>query len=266
MLENYYAWNWADALFIVLDPFWYTMAKARNEVTPGAPVTGTYGGGEDSEDGNGDRWNWTLGQKQYNWLRSILATSSAKYKFIFMHHMTGGTDDYIREGAYAAPYCEWGGYNEDGTTYAFDTRRSGWYKPIHQVLVENKVSAIFHGHDHQYAYETRNDIVYQSVPAAGFTGNGFNLYDESDSLTEKVLPSSGHLRVTVASAQTTVNYIRSGGGTTTYSYTIAPATATICLGDFDADGVVDGKDLASLIAYPMNVATFAQNFGKTTCP
>ncbi len=261
MLENYYAWNWGDALFIVLDPFWYTARKAKNDPS-------TYGGGEDSEAGSGDRWDWTLGETQYNWLRNILANSNAKYKFIFMHHMTGGTDDYIREGAHAASYCEWGGYNEDGTTYDFNTRRPGWDAPIHQVLVENNVSALFHGHDHQYAYEVRDGVVYQAVPAAGFTGNGFSLYSESDDYTERVLPSSGHLRVTVAPTETTVNYIRSGGGTTTHSYTIAPAPVSTCEGDLDEDGDVDGKDVALLVPdlSQIDIGIFAGNFGKTTCP
>ena len=259
-LENYYAWNWGDALFVVLDPFWYTTRKAKNDPS-------TYGGGEDSEAGSGDRWDWTLGDAQYNWLQTTLESSNAKYKFVFMHHLTGGTDDYIREGAYAAPYCEWGGNNEDGTTYAFTTRRPTWTDPIHQVLVDNKVSAVFHGHDHQYAYEIRDGVVYQSVPAAGFTGNGFNLYSETDPLTERVLPSSGHLRVTVAPAQTTVNYVRSGGGTTTHSYNILPAPVSTCQGDFDVDGDVDGKDLAALIATPaqLEAAVFAANFGKNDC-
>lgn len=260
MLENYYAWNWGDALFIFLDPFWYTTTKAKND-------PGTYGGGEDSEAGNGDRWDWTLGETQYNWLRNTLAGSNAKYKFIFMHHMTGGTDDYIREGAYAAPYCEWGGYDEDGITNSFATKRPGWYAPIHQVLVANKVSAIFHGHDHQFAHEELDGVVYQAVPAAGFTGNGFNLYSESDLLTIRVLPSSGHLRVTVASAQATVNYVRSGGTGGSYSYTIAPAPVTTCDGDFDSDSDVDGKDLAALIASPglLDIADFAGNLGGE-CP
>jgi hypothetical protein len=261
MLSNYYAWNWGDALFIVLDPFWYATTKAKNDPS-------TYGGGEDSEAGSGDRWDWTLGDTQYNWLKTTLENSNAKYKFVLMHHMTGGTDDYIREGAYAAPYCEWGGYNEDGTTYAFGTRGPTWDTPIHQVLVDNNVSAIFHGHDHQYAYEIREGVVYQSVPAAGFTGNGFNLYSESDALTERVLPSSGHLRVTVAPEQATVNYIRSGGTGGTHSYTIAPAPVSTCQGDLDADGDVDGKDVSLLIPdiSQIDIGIFAGNFGKTTCP
>jgi hypothetical protein len=154
-------------------------------------------------------------------LKSTLESSNATYKSIFMHHMTGGTDDYIREGAYATPYCEWGGYNEDGITYAFATKRPGWYKPIHDLLVENNVSAVFHGHDHQYAHEELDGIVYQSLPSAGFSGNGFNLYSESDAYTIRVLPSPGHLRVTVAPTQATVDYVQTSGGAVAYFYTIA---------------------------------------------
>lgn len=212
---DYYAWTWGDALFVVIDPFWYTTQK---------PFIGNTGGGE-PESSNGDRWRWTLGDAQYNWLRQTLQNSTAKYKFLFMHHMTGGTQDYIRGGAYAAPYCEWGGYNEDGTTYAFNSKRPAWNAPIHQVLVENHVSVVFHGHDHQFAHEQRDNVVYQSLPAAGFPGNGFNIYSQNNPLTKKVLPSPGHLRITVTPNGATVNYVSAAfgsNGRVSYSYTIAP--------------------------------------------
>ena len=228
--EDYYAWTWGDALFVVIDPFYYTTVK---------PFVGNTGGGE-PETGTGDRWEWTLGQTQYNWLKQTLENSSAKYKFIFAHHMTGGSDDYVREGAYGAPYCEWGGYNENGTTYAFDTRRSGWYAPVHNLLVENHVSAFIHGHDHQYAYEVRDGVVYHSCASGGFTGNGFNLYSESDPMTIKVLPSAGHLVITVTPTQATVDYIGSSTGTSNYAYTIQPynvTTYTLAAGN-DGHGTV----------------------------
>jgi hypothetical protein len=138
--------------------------------------------------------------------------------------MTGGTDDYIRGGAYAVPYCEWGGCNEDGTTYNFNNKRPGWDAPIEQVLIANNVSAVFHGHDHQYAYEKRDGIVYQSLPAAGFSGNGFGIYSNGG-YTIKALPSPGHLRVTVTPSITTVDYINSTAanglnGSIAYSDTI----------------------------------------------
>lgn len=40
-----------------------------------------------------------------------------------------------------------------------------------------------------------------------------------------------------------------------------------CPGDFDRDGSADGSDLAALIAgsYSLDIATFAQNFGRSNC-
>jgi hypothetical protein len=277
LLENYYAWNWGDALFVVIDPFWYTTRKAMNNPP-------TYGGGEDTGAGSGDRWDWTLGNAQYDWLRNTLAGSSAKYKFVFLHHPTGGgptadgtTADYIRGGAIAGTYCEWGGYNEDGTSWGFTTKRPTWAKPVHQVLVDNKVSAVFHAHDHQYVKETRDGIIYQEVPSSGgasaFSGvysSGTHTTINGDYTTDVILTTPpGHLRVTVSPSQATVDFLQSssGGVVTGGTYTIAPAVST-CQGDFDNDGVVDGKDVAALIANAslLDITTFAHNFGDTTCP
>jgi hypothetical protein len=259
--EDYYAWTWGNALFIVIDPYWYTTSR---------PYTGGIGGGEGFS-GSGDRWDWTLGYEQYDWLKQTLESSNAAYKFIFAHHMVGGSQDYVREGAYGVPYCEWGGYNEDGSTWGFDTRRSGWGTTIHQLLMNNHVSAFFHGHDHQYAYEKRDGIVYQSLPSAGFTGNGFNLYSEGE-FTLKVLPSSGHLRVTVSPSQTTVDYVRSGGTGGSYSYTIDPnEPVNNCQADIEpdegGDGDVDGSDLTAWMGGSSGISLedFALEFGRTDC-
>jgi hypothetical protein len=214
--ENYYAWTWGDALFVVIDPFWYTTVK---------PYTGNMGGGESSDTGSGDRWDWTLGEDQFNWLKTTLQNSTAAYKFVFAHHMVGGSQDYVREGANATQYVEWGGYNEDGTTWGWDSNRveaDFGSDPIHDFLVDNNVSAFFKGHDHQYAYEERDGVVYQTLPAAGFSGNGFNLYTTGDRNTIQALPSPGHLKVTVNSTQATVDYIGTTSGTSNYVYTIEP--------------------------------------------
>ena len=126
--EDYYAWQWGDALFVVIDPFWYSTQK---------PFIGNIGGGEGLETGTGDRWDWTLGQDQFNWLKQTIQNSTAKYKFVFSHQIVGGNDsqDYGRGGAWAANLFEWGGYNSDGTTWGFDTERPGWGSvPIHQLF------------------------------------------------------------------------------------------------------------------------------------
>lgn len=268
--EDYYAWEWGDALFVVIDPFQYTMTN------PYGSIAGE--GGDDPA--SGDQWNWTLGLNQFNWFKQTLQNSTAKYKFVFSHHVTGGqlnvsggagTPGYVRGGANAVPYFEWGGFNAVASpTYpddwGFTTRRPGFGDdPIHQLMVANHVSAYFHGHDHQYAYEVRDGIVYHSIPAPGMTGSGFNLYSESDPYTREVLPNSGHLRVTVSPEFTTVEYVRSdnivpannyiishtytidpGPGETTYNLTIQvdPAiggttTPPVGVHTYPVDEVVD---------------------------
>ena len=232
--EDYYSWEWGDALFIVLDPFQYTMTKPYGNIT---------GSGEDNDETvSGDQWNWTLGLEQFNWFKETLENSNAKYKFVFSHHVTGGilnvsggagTPAYVRGGAEAASYFEWGGKNADGTD-GFSTKRSGWGdNPIHQLMIANGVSAYFHGHDHQYVHEFIDGIHYQLVPSPGMLGYGFDLYDGSSYVvTGGNLPDPGHLRVTVSSNETLVEYVQAeagGGGVNgdvVDSYTIEPSQQT----------------------------------------
>ncbi|MBK6283475.1 MAG: BACON domain-containing protein [Draconibacterium sp.] len=236
--EDYYSWEWGDALFIVIDPFQYTMTRPYGTIT---------GSGEDNDESViGDQWDWTLGPQQYEWFRETLENSSAKYKFVFSHHVVGGqltvsgaagTPGYVRGGAVAAPYFEWGGQNANGT-WGFDAERTDLRfgdDPIHQLMLDNGVNAFFHGHDHQFVHEERDGIVYQLVPSPSMTDYGFDLYDASSYVqTENSilgnLPNAGHLRVNVSSGKATVEYVRasiSGDGVTngsvSYAYDILPA-------------------------------------------
>lgn len=140
--ENYFAWEWGDALFIVLDPFTYTPNQ-----------------------GNKDPWQRTLGDVQYHWLEKTIKNSTKRYKFIFIHNLVGGADlsGLARGGAEIAPYFEWGGYSPNGN-YDFYAMRPSWNKPIHDLLKENGVQIVFHGHDHVYAKQNYDGIIYQCVP------------------------------------------------------------------------------------------------------
>jgi len=93
--KSYYSWTWGDALFIVIDPYWSTNPKPNTNTTTG--------------------WNWSLGSNQYNWLKTTLESSNAKFKFIFSHQIVGG-DPEGRGGIEYADKYEWGGLNPDGTT------------------------------------------------------------------------------------------------------------------------------------------------------
>ena len=206
--RDYYAWKWGDALFVVLDPYRFT-----------AQQSGTTG-----------NWDRTLGDAQYQWLKRTLETSDATWKFVFIHQLVGGLDTAGRGGIGAAGFFEWGGNNADGSS-GFAAERPGWPLPIHQLLVANKVSAVFHGHDHLFVREELDGIVYQEVPQPSAARSGTtNSAKEYGYLTGDVLGSSGHVRVTVSSTQVTVDYVRAylpqaegaqqTNGETAYTYTI----------------------------------------------
>lgn len=183
--ENYYAWEWGNSLFVVLDPYWYTMTKP------------------DSMHG----WRWTLGKAQYDWLHSVLRTTKSTYKFIFAHQLIGGEPDG-RGGVEFADLYEWGGNNLDGT-YGFSDNRSGWYKPIKELLKEYKVTIFFHGHDHFFAKQQKDCLVYQETPQPSHPNfQNAGQADDYGYVEGVILPNSGHLRVTVQSDNIKVEYIR----------------------------------------------------------
>ncbi len=226
--EDYYAWRWGDALFVVIDEFQYTMNL------PYAPAAG-----ERSDDSStGDQWSWTLGDDQYEWLTQVLEGSDARYKFVFSHNMLGGIPNkaisgagagYVRGGAEAAGYFEWGGKNADGSP-GFAAHRPDWDKTIHQLFVDNGVSAYFHGHDHQYCYETRDGVVYQEVPSGGGMGGFSGIYSEGDhgdfETIEQQLSGNGHLRVRVESDHATVDYVSASSGSINHTYDIEPSVVS----------------------------------------
>jgi hypothetical protein len=183
---SWYAWQWGDALFVVLDPYW------SSKKLPG-----------------GDAWGYTLGERQYRWLADTLASSTAAFRFVFVHNLVGGLDGQMRGGIEAAPFFEWGGRNPEGA-YVFDQKRPGWTLPIHDLLVKYHVTAVFHGHDHLYARQELDGIVYQEVPqpSAKNSSSGPSLAADYHYASGIILSSSGHLRVSVAPTGISAQYVR----------------------------------------------------------
>ena len=211
--ENYYAFEWGNAQFIVLDPFRYTTTKTRG--------------------GDSGNWYWTLGENQYQWLARTLKQSSAELRFVFIHHLVGGTDRNQRGGAEAAPYWEWGGKGVSGDN-EFAIHRAQWEKPIHDLLVDNGVDIVFHGHDHMFIHQQLDGIVYQLVPQPGHPRSGTKSAKEYGYLSGEVQGSSGHVRVRVSASSARVDYVRAylpeanGGktmnGSVSYSYVLPVRT------------------------------------------
>jgi len=184
-LENWYAWTWGDAQLIVLDPFWST----RDSRAAGA-------------------WSWTLGEAQYRWLEKTLATRPARIRLVFLHHLVGGLDREARGGAEAAVRAEWGGRSEDGTD-EFKARRPGFTAPIHELIRRAGPTIVFHGHDHFFAHQTLDGVVYQMVPQPGHAeGDVAKMASEYGYVTGDFRSSPGHVRVSVEAGGATVDLVR----------------------------------------------------------
>lgn len=232
--ENYYAWEWGDALFIVIDPYWHTKTK------PG--------------------WGWTLGTEQYNWFKNVITSSKAKFKFVFSHQLVGGNGNDARGGVEYASLFEMGGYNLDGT-YGFDTYRPGWQKPIHQLMKENGGSIFFHGHDHFFAKQDQDSIVYQEVPqpSAKNITNVTGTEPGYGYVSGLLLANRGYMYVTVTPDSVKVDYIKTylpteenatrHNGDIAYSYTIKKSAS---------GNIINNKDLVNVYPNPANTKITVQ--------
>ena len=180
--ENYYAWTWGDALYVVLDVYRYQNVNSDKP----------------------QNWDWSLGLKQYTWLKNTLETSTAKYKFVFAHHIRGQGRGALTN----AKLFEWGGYEADGKTYGFDKNRPGWGKPIHQLFKDNGVNIFFQGHDHLFAHEVLDGIHYQEVPMPSDSTYMIGKLANADAYTSDTLDGTGHIKVTVSSTCVKVDYVK----------------------------------------------------------
>lgn len=263
LLRDYYAWEWGDALFVVIDPYWHSSVVVDNEAGTKAPQRPGGGeredGGKRRRDAAGDQpeprrgkgsrdlWQVTLGDTQYHWLDKTLRESHAKFKFVFCHHVLGTGRGGIEE----ATRYEWGGQDgggggkrdrtSGGTANSpaprgldrFFQNRPTWDKPIHALMRDAGVTIFFQGHDHLYAHQELDGVIYQTCPNPAdptFTAFNKEAYHSGD-----IFPNSGHLRVTImggAEASCTVRYVRSlrtsdeteslKNGSIVHEYTVKP--------------------------------------------
>jgi hypothetical protein len=73
-------------------------------------------------------------------------------------------------------------------------------------MVKHGVTIFFQGHDHLYALQQRDGVVYQEVPMPA--DQGYMTYNEERYQSGLKLPNSGHLRVTVSPENVKVDYVR----------------------------------------------------------
>jgi len=201
---GYYSFTHGDALFVVIDFYWHTDTAVDN-------VAGAKNGKKQQ-----NLWNNTLGETQYLWFKKTLEESKQKYKFMFAHHVLGTG----RGGVEMAKLYEWGGYSPNGT-YEFEKMRPGWGMPIHQLMAKNGVTIFFQGHDHLFAKQELDGVIYQEVPNPA--DDLYTAFNKDAYKTGNILPNSGFLSVNVSADRVKVDYIKSGqsnNGQSIFSYEV----------------------------------------------
>lgn len=177
---DYYGFNWGAALFLVLNVTGYTIPDHAMHSPIGKPD------------------DWSLGEKQKQWLYGRLSHSEAKWKFLFIHHTVAGNagDDvnsrYGRGGGRAA--------------------NVGEQATIHKWMKEFNVQALFYGHDHVFTDIPVDGIHYVCVGSAGAPWK----FTEAVTGYDKYWKPSGYTWVDVYGNKVKIAFIEANTSSTEY--------------------------------------------------
>jgi hypothetical protein len=181
--EDYYAFTWGDALFVVLNVMTYTPTTHLLSYDPGVPD------------------DWTLGEEQFAWFEETLKGATSKWRFVLIHHAVGG----------ASPSANDAAYGRGGGQAAY----VGEQALIHQLMIDHGVQVFFYGHDHVFTDMIVDGIHYSMPGNAGapwmFTSAETG-YEDDVTWVEP-----GHARVDVAPSGVDVQFL-GVGNTLLYSY------------------------------------------------
>lgn len=171
--QDYYAFTWGDATFVVLNVISYTKAKnlLNRRADPGRPDA------------------FTLGAAQRSWLERTLAAAKTRWRFVCIHHAVGGRGGDRKNSAYGR-----GGGRAAGV---------GEQAKIHALMVKHRVNAFFYGHDHVFT-DMVVDGIHYTLP--GSCGAPWKFSDRETGY-EHYWPDSGFAMLDVAPEQVVVTFI-----------------------------------------------------------
>ena len=174
---RYGAFRWGDVLFVWLD----VVGFCQTDPWPA-----------------GDNQYYVLGDAQRSFLQTTLANSTARWKFIFSHHLFGGVE---------ACGLGYGRGNANGA-YLHDQA------DIQNMMVQSGAQAFFYGHDHVFSVSEADGVSYIATGHAGGGGGAWTELLLSCYEPYLIFPTddgivpAGHVRVDVSHDEATVSYIR----------------------------------------------------------
>jgi predicted phosphodiesterase len=171
--QDYFAFTWGDALFIVLNVMSYT--------PKGHYLSGDIGLPDD----------WTLGETQLHWLEETLKNSESKWKVIFVHHTVGGNAGDEANSA----------YGRGGGRAAL----VGEQATVHALMRDYGVQVFFYGHDHVF-FDMIVDGIHYTIP--GSTGAPWKFTTlETGYPADAYWTDSGYARVDVTPSRIDVAFV-----------------------------------------------------------
>jgi hypothetical protein len=181
--EDYYAFTWGDALFVVLNVQTYTSGCHYLSTNPGVAD------------------DWTLGERQLAWLRQTLQNATSKWRFLLIHHAVGGKGGDPANSAYGRG----GG----------QAARVGEQAVVHDMMLEFGVQIFFYGHDHVFT-DMVVDGIHYTLPGSAGAPWKFTTFETG---YETYWPDSGRARVRVSPTSVNVDFVAMGG-TPLFNYEI----------------------------------------------
>jgi hypothetical protein len=181
--EDYYAFTWGDALFVVLNVYTYTPTCHLLDAYPGSPD------------------DWTLGDAQMQWLRTTLENSTSKWRFLLIHHPVGGNGGDDVDSA----------YGRGGGRAA----HVGEQEIVHELMQQYGVQSFFYGHDHVFTDMVVDNIHYSLPGSAG----AIWLFTPDQTGYTTYWANSGWAQVDVTPDNVHVQFL-DVTGTTLYDYTL----------------------------------------------
>lgn len=173
--QDYYAFTWGDALFVMLNVYTYT---------PTCHLLSTYPGLPD---------DWTLGDAQMAWLRTTLENATAKWRFLLIHHPVGGNAGNDTDSA----------YGRGGGRAA----HVGEQEVVHELMQQYGVQTFFYGHDHVFTDMVVDGIHYSLPGSAGAIWH----FDSSETGYTTFWPDPGWARVDVTPDDVHVQFLSDSG-------------------------------------------------------
>lgn len=197
-LQNFYAWTWGDALFIVLDPYRYTLVGETR--VPTSPS------------------EWRLGPTQWQFLEDVLSASTARWKFILCHHQVGGglidVNGWLINEGQGEAY---------GRGSAIEATRPGTEQArLHELMKCHGVQFFVYGHDHAFCHSVLDGVNYLLCGRPSFLNTWFNkpgmrssygdvlVQGRDKPWTRALYTVLGYARFRVSPERVTMEWVRTG--------------------------------------------------------